>query len=145
MRVFVLIIGILVFLAGVSELLVGHWWLGTAKGILSSPSCRWLGIIDIVIGLLVFLAADRRLVGMPDVTRLFGLTILVVGFHFVIDPYFWFRLMSASFFDRSTAVQMRFLTISGLIRVVVGTVLAYAALEPPARSTVQSTFSTSRQ
>jgi hypothetical protein len=129
MRAAVLIVGVLVFLVGLSEVVAGQWWIGPAKSMAASPAVRWFGIVGVAIGVVMLLAAHRRLVGLRSFITLLGLMMVVFSAHYLVDPDFWNRVMADAFLDRSVAVQTRFLVIQGLIRMVVGAAVVCAAHE----------------
>lgn len=133
MRVTVLILGILVLLIGFSQLILGDWWIAKTRSLIEFSPSRWLGLITVLIGLILFIAADAKAIGMRDVMSLMGILFIVLGVYYVLNPGFWNKYTEDVFLNQPPDVQTRFLVITGLIRITFGVAMIYAATQRPRR------------
>ena len=130
LRRIVLIVGALVVLIGLSQVVATSWWLGIVPSLLSVEGLRILGIAALAIGIVLTLAAMRRLVGLQPFVLALGVLMLLGGAALVITPA-QMRVWAYGFFlnqPHSSRVTMTWM--AGLVRAAIGVLIMYAATRP---------------
>jgi hypothetical protein len=136
LRWIVLIIGVLVLLLGVSQIFWASWWLSILPSVMALQTLRILGIVALVIGVTLTLAAARRAVGLRILVYILGLLMLISGIALVIDPMFMKNTVYSFFLNKEPGPQMMLTRIGGVIRALIGAALIYAAARPARRTNV---------
>jgi uncharacterized protein YjeT (DUF2065 family) len=123
--------GLLVVLAGLSEIIFPNWARAAAESMMSMVWLRLVGVIGVAIGVVFIVAAAKSLVGLRLLVLIVGIYVVVASLVMFASPAFISDLMDALFLKRSEAAQCTVLWASGLVRIVIGCALIYAFARPP--------------
>jgi len=127
MRRIVLAFGALVALIGLSQVAAAHWWTRVLPSLMGLGHLRAYGIIILAIGIVLLMAALLRAVKLRLFVLILGLWILLAGAALLLIPAMMRDTAYAFFLNRAHGTQMTMMIVSGLVRVVIGILLVYAA------------------
>lgn len=133
MRRSVVLIGLLVVLAGLTEIILPEWSIFLAHGLFRVVPIVIAGIVGLVIGLVLLAAASRRLVGLRLFVMVVGGVAIALGLVAIAEPGLVKDLGYALLLRRSWGFQLAVLWTTGILRILLGGALVYAAMKPPPR------------
>ena len=126
-RGIVLVIGVFVALIGLSQIAAAHWWLRIMPWIMQAPHLRILGVVALLIGLVLTLAARRRVVGLRAFVMVLGILMLLGGAMLLVCPVVMKDTIYAYFMDRPHDSLLRMAYAGGATRLMVGIALLWSA------------------
>ena len=127
LRGFVILVGVLIVIIGLSQVITPAWWLNSIMpALMGLPALRIIGIVAIVIGGLFTLAVLRGVVGLRLFVLILGLLMLVGGIVIVFDPILMKNGVYAFFLNRGTGAQLTATRVAGIFRTLIGIALVYA-------------------
>lgn len=125
LRGFVVLIGLIIAIVGISQAIAPGWWLTSLMPIIMGIAVlRVIGIVVIVIGGLLVLAALSRAVGLSLYVLILGLLMLVIGILLLVDPGLIKSGLEAFIVNRGTGLVAT--RVAGVIRLLLGIALMYA-------------------
>ncbi|MDO8585881.1 MAG: hypothetical protein Q7T82_02470 [Armatimonadota bacterium] len=127
LRRIVLIVGALVALVGLSQVAAVSWWLRVMPSILSAQGLRIVGVVALAIGIVLTLAAVRRLVGLRPFVLILGVLMTLGGVALLINPAGMRDSVYGFFLNRPHGSQVTMTWVAGLIRAAIGIAIIYAA------------------
>ena len=130
LRGLVFVLAVLVILAGISLVVAPGWWLAHMSAMTASPSFRLWGLAGVIFGGILILAVAAREVGLRWLMGIIGVISFVYGLVMLIDPSY-VRGMVDSFLSRPAHGQIMMALTGGIVRIVLGALVFYAAAKPP--------------
>lgn len=130
-RRIILVIGVLTALVGLTQLAFTSWWLQAFGYILVTGWLPALGVLAIVIGCVMLIAAVERLVLLRGLFVVLGIIELVVGILVALNPTMIRELAQALVLNRQPGFQVFEVWIGGAVRVIIGGLLIYAVVRAP--------------
>lgn len=127
LRRIVTLIGILIGLAGLTEILFPVWTINMAIRLYSSVPLRIAGVIGLAMGVVLVIAAIKKQVGLRGFVLVLGGIFMLFSVVAVAEPGLVRDLGFALVIRRSWGFQLAILWITGLIRFAIGGTLLYAA------------------
>ena len=121
-------IGLLIFVVGVSEFIVSSWWIEAARKLFRSTSYRWLGLVALFIGLTLVYAAALSLVNLRWIIWFLGLISVFASLAILVVPGYMRSYSEKVFLNKPRNEQLRFLWITGFIRIVFGAIILYGVI-----------------
>lgn len=134
LRKIVAVIGAVVVLVGLAEIVLPAQMIALTDAMMHPVTIRVLGVLELVIGVVLLAAALRRVVGLRTYVLVLGIWLIVVAVVMFAAPYFLIDLIYAMLLNRAHSVQLGVLWASGLVRILLGSALIWAAAVPPSRS-----------
>ena len=129
-RRIVLLIGALIALIGLSQIAAAHWWLRMMPWIMAPPHLRVLGIVALVVGAVLTIAAVRRAVCLRLFVLILGILMLLGGAVMLVAPGMMRDTVYAYFLNRPHESLVKMAYAGGLARTLIGAALVYAATKP---------------
>ena len=130
-RKIILAIGVLSALVGLTQLAFASWWLQVFPDILFSSWLPAIGVLAIIIGCVMLIAAAERLVLLRGLFVVLGIIELVVGILATVNPTMMRELAQALVLYRQPAFQVFEAWAGGAVRVILGVVIIYAVVRAP--------------
>ncbi len=130
MRKLLAVVGLLIALLGVSQIVWAAWWTDVAQSIVRSSLLRLWGLPPVVIGIVMIIAAARRLVGLRLFVIILGVYVVLVGLALLAAPELFGKLMDILLKGRSSQTQAFVVWLAGTLRVIIGVALLYAVAKP---------------
>lgn len=138
LRVIVAIVGVLIVLTGLAELILPHrWFVGLTQGFFGSRALVITGVVEIILGLLFIGAVLAREVGLGLYVLLFGIYMAGAGIMMLLYPAHFRSIMDLLFLKQTPLGQAAILWMTGLLRIIIGVGLLYAAVMVPVRRVVE--------
>lgn len=125
------IIGLVIGLAGLTEIVFPVWALNIAAGLFHIVPMIIAGSVGAIIGIVLVIAAIRNQVGLKPFVLAFGAIVIVVSMIAIAEPGLIRDMGYALLLRRSWNFQLIVLWITGLIRMAIGGLLLYAAAKGP--------------
>ncbi|MCE5197930.1 MAG: hypothetical protein ABFD54_17995 [Armatimonadota bacterium] len=132
-RALIFIIGLLITALGVTQIFFTSMWMRYLPSLVSVPMIRNWGIAALVAGALLLIGAIANLVRLRWFVLFLGALTLAGGILMVVRPGLSHHFIEQFLLDRSPSVQRTILRGSGVLRVVIGIALMYAAAALPPR------------
>lgn len=124
-------IGVLSALVGLTQLAFVFWWLQVFPYILVTGWLAAFGILAIIIGCVMLIAAAEKLVLLRGLFVVLGIIELMVGILAALNPSMMRDLAQALVLNRSLAYQIFAVWIGGVVRVILGVLIIYAVVRAP--------------
>ena len=134
LRRIVLLIGVLVLILGLSQVVAAQWWLRVMPSILTLPSLRINGVVDLMMGIALLAAAARREVSLRIFLLILGVLSLLGGVAMLACPAAMREAVNSFFLSRPHSSQLTMTMVSGVVRAIVGALLIYSASKIERRS-----------
>jgi uncharacterized protein YjeT (DUF2065 family) len=131
LRRIVAVLALLIILVGLMEIIFPEWALIATESLVGLVLLRLMGVLGLAIGVVLVVAAAKRLVGLRLFVLIAGLYVIVAGLVVFVSPPLIRDLIDAIFLNRSPAFQLTMLWATGLLRIGIGAALLYAFAKPP--------------
>lgn len=92
---------------------------------------RLMGLVAFVFGALLLIAAWKRVIGLRPLMVVLGWIMFAAGAVILIAPGAWRELAYSVFLNRGAGTQSFMLSLSGLIRIVIGALILYGLSRAP--------------
>lgn len=112
--------------------------LGLIQSLMQPAAIRLLGAGELVLGAVMIVAALRRLVGLRTFVIVLGAWVVTAGMFAFAGPEFLIDMVNAVLLLRPRGFQLTVLWASGLLRIVLGGALIWAAAMPPQAASTPS-------
>lgn len=132
MRTFVGAVGAFIILAGLAEIVLPRWTISMARGLYSIDALLIIGFLAMAIGMELIAAAVTRRVGLMMFVEVIGAIFALFGLVCAISPGVISEFGQAILLHQAWGSQLVLLWTTGIIRILLGMGLLYAALRPPA-------------
>ena len=134
LRRIVLPIGVLVLILGLSQVVAAQWWIRVMPSILTLPSLRIFGVVDLLMGTALLAAAVRREVSLRIFVLILGVLMLLDGVARLACPAAMREAVNSFFLGRPHSSQLIMIMVRGVVRAIVGALLIYSASKIERRS-----------
>jgi len=134
LRVIVAVLGLLIVLVGLMEIVAPDQILVFSQSLMRTNVVRWLGVVELVLGVVLIVAALRRAVGLTTFVLLMGSYLVVLSVVMFVAPGRLVDIVRASVVDASPGAQIAVLWMSGLLRILLGSALFWGAILAPRRA-----------
>ena len=134
LRRIVLLIGVLVLILGLSQVVAAQWWLRVMPSILTLPSLRINGVVDLMMGIALLAAAARREVSLRIFVLILGVLMLVDGVAMLAWPAAMREAVNSLFLSLPHSFQLTMTMVHGVVWGIVGALLIYSASKIERRS-----------
>lgn len=124
-------LGVLICLVGLAEVMFPEWARIATDYIVAPTWLRLSGVFGMAMGIVLVIAALKRLVGLRLFVLILGVYSIAVSLVVFVGPALIQDLINALFLYRTPEFQLTMLWISGLMRIAIGAALLYAAAKPP--------------
>lgn len=132
LRAFVGILGIVIVLVGLMEIIAPGQIVSLSTSLMRPTAVRALGVMELVLGLLLIAAGLRRVVGLTTYVLILGSYLALLSVVLLVAPDRLIDMVHKSFLDVPPATQTIVLWLSGLLRMLLGAALFWAAMRPRA-------------
>jgi len=127
------VLAVALALLGASQLVLTRWWLDRIPGIVESDLFYLWGLPGVLFGVILLIGVLERAVGLRAFFAVVSVISIASGGLLLARPDLMRDMADALFLNRSSAVQVFDVWLSGLVRIGIGIALLYALIRPAGR------------
>ena len=130
-RRIVAVLAVLIILVGLMEIIFPDRSRALTESLMRLTPLRLTGVVGIAMGVVMVIAAVKRLVGLRLFVLIVGIYAMAASLVCFTSPALISDLVDALYLKREVGFQSTVLWASGLLRIGIGAALLYAVAKPP--------------